>query len=183
MKGEVFTEFLSMADKNWGENSVDTVLSRCPLASKGAYSAVGYYDSSELFTLIGAFSSETSMAVDEMQRRFGHWMLKHFVESYPDAFESKTDTFSFLESIESEIHAEVRKLYPDAELPTFVSEFPETGVMLFTYISDRNLVPFCQGLIEATFEHYGERAEISVDTMVTTPKTRALFTLKRLGTL
>lgn len=145
LKGEVFTEFLSMADQNWGEDSVDTVRNRRPLASKGACSAVGYYDSCEFFTLIGAFS--------------------------------------FLESIESEIHAEVRELYPNAELPNFVSEFPETGVMLFTYISDRNLVPFCQGLIEATFEHYGEQAEISVDTMVTTPKTRALFTLKRQGAL
>ena len=67
-----------------------------------------------------------------------------------------------LESIDNEVHVEVRKLYSDAELPRFDTQRLDDRTMRLVYTSPRRLMAFCHGLIEATFKHYGETAEIEV---------------------
>ena len=55
---------------------------------------------------------------------------------------------AMLEAIEGEVHVEVRKIYPNAELPTFATERIAPDALRMDYSSSRPLVPFCQGLIE-----------------------------------
>lgn len=161
MKGVVFVELLAMADTTIGEDAVDQVISRCPLASKGAYTAVGTYPASELRDLIDGFSTQAGASIDTLQHKFGHWMLARFAATYPAFFWAQSDAFAMLESVETEVHTEVRKLYPDAELPTFETDRPDADTLLMTYRSPRRLAAFCQGLIEACLAHYGETADIT----------------------
>jgi Haem-NO-binding len=44
MKGMVFTEFLELVERSWGEELVDELIESCELASGGAYTSVGTYD-------------------------------------------------------------------------------------------------------------------------------------------
>ena len=161
MKGLVFTELLDMAEAAAGEDVVDDVLDTCPLASGGAYTSVGNYQCSELLTLVGEFSRRTGLSVEDLQKQFGHWMLKRFVEGYSSFFDARTNAFDMLESIETEVHVEVRKLYPDTELPTFDTRRDGEDTLHFTYRSPRRLIAFCHGLIEGCLAHYGETASIS----------------------
>tara|TARA_X000000950_G_scaffold189150_1_gene228656 strand:+ start:7132 stop:7683 length:552 start_codon:yes stop_codon:yes gene_type:complete len=161
VKGLIFTELLAMADEAVGEDRVDHVISGCPLSGGGAYSAVGNYPSSDLIALVQGFSGETGLSVEALQKAFGHWMLKYFSSSYTHFFITKRTAFELLESVEEEIHVEVKKLHQDVDLPTFVSVFPQPGVMVLTYRSRRGLVDFCEGLIEATLDHYGEKGTIT----------------------
>jgi hypothetical protein len=160
MKGVVFVELVAMAENAFGENAVDTAISRCPLTSKGAYTTVGTYDHAELGQLVGAFSEHSGLSVDDLRRTFGHWILGRFAETYPSFFESQPDAFSMLESVEGEVHAEVRKLYPDADLPTFETERPDQASLRLVYRSPRRLGTFCHGMIEACLGYYGETADI-----------------------
>lgn len=179
MKGVVFVELLSMAEQAVGEDAVDKVVSGCPLASKGAYTSVGSYDSGELGTLVKGFSNATGHSVDALQRQFGHWMLRRFTETYAPFFDVKPDAFSMLESIENEVHVEVRKLYSDAELPRFDTTRLDDRTMRLVYTSPRRLISFCQGLIEATFKHYGETAEIEMVDKSTDSTGIAEFTIRK----
>ena len=179
MKGLVFTELLRMADSVVGENKVDQVLDRCPLSSGGAYNAVGNYPCSELTLLAQEFSTETSTDVDTLQIAFGKWMQKHFAETQTGYFNAKSNAFDMLESVENEVHVEVRKLYPDAELPHFTRERPQPGTFVFTYHSPRRLVAFCQGLIEGCIEHYGETVSVSCEQGIGDDTNTARFTLVR----
>lgn len=179
MKGLVFTELLNMAEDAVGEEMVDDVIDSCPLESGGAYSSVGNYDCSELVSLVGGFSDRTGLSVDKLQNMFGRWMLARFVDSYPAFFETKTNAFDMLDSIENEVHVEVRKLYPDAELPTFRTERPSSDVFVFIYSSPRRLMAFCHGLIEACLEHYNETATIEVEDQSTEELGIARFTLTK----
>lgn len=160
MKGVVFVELLEMADKAVGEEAVDRVIARCPLSSGGAYTAVGTYPAEELGHLVTAFSEAAGAPPEALQRSFGHWMLTRFAETYPAFFQAQPDAFTMLESVEGEVHTEVRKLYPDAELPKFETERLACGALRMTYISPRRLADFCHGLIEACLAHYGEKADI-----------------------
>ena len=179
MKGVVFVELLNMAEQAVGEDAVDEVVSKCPLASKGAYTSVGSYDCKELTTLVSGFSSATGHSVDALQKQFGHWMLRRFTESYAQFFDAKTDAFSMLESIENEVHVEVRKLYPDAELPKFETRRLCGHAMQLVYRSPRRLIAFCHGLIEATLKHYGEEATITCVDRSTDEMGIAEFTITR----
>ncbi len=179
MKGVVFVELLAMAEVAAGEDAVDEVISGCPLASRGAYTRVGTYPCSELNLLVGGFSAATGASVEQLQRQFGHWMLASFLKTYPAFFESQADAFSMLESIENEVHTEVRKLYPEAELPTFETERIGGDILRMTYRSPQRLISFCHGLIEACISHFGETAEIACVDRSTVDMGVADFTIRR----
>ncbi|WP_323767406.1 heme NO-binding domain-containing protein [Marinovum sp.] len=162
MKGMVFTELLSMAEHALGEDAVDDILDTLALDSDGAYSAVGNYPCGELMRIVGAISEQTAIPVPDLQRQFGQWVHGRFVEGYPGFFADKPNALAMLDAIENEVHVEVRKLYPDAELPVFEVEWHGTRALTMTYRSERPLVPFCHGMIEACVAHFGEPAEIAV---------------------
>lgn len=161
MKGMVFVELLAMAEGLLGEESVDEVLNTCPLSSGGAYTTVGNYPCGELMAIVQAFSDRSGAPVAQLQRNFGHWMHQRFVEGYPSFFAERADALSMLEAIEDEVHVEVRKLYPDVELPSFESQRLDDGQTLrLTYRSPRPLSDFCHGLVEACVVYFGRPAEI-----------------------
>ena len=162
MKGMVFTELLSMAEHALGEAAVDDILDGLALDNDGAYSAVGNYSCGELMRIVGAISDHTAIPVPELQRRFGQWVHGRFVEGYPAFFADKPNALAMLDAIENEVHVEVRKLYPDAELPTFETEWHGMRALTMPYRSDRPLVPFCHGMIEACVAHFRQPAEITV---------------------
>ena len=160
MKGIVFVELVEMAESLLGEAVVDDIIDSCDLPSGGAYTVVGNYPCSELMTLVQALSSHTGTSEDALQRHFGHWMHAHFAKAYPAFFTNKSDALDMLAAIEDEVHVEVRKLYPEAELPRFdVTERTGTG-MCMVYRSPRPLSDFCHGLVEACVDHFGRPAEI-----------------------
>ena len=160
MKGVVFVELLSMAESLVGEEAVDNVLDTTPLPSGGAYTSVGNYPCSELMALVGAFSAHTGHSVAVLQKTFGKWIFNKFSESYQVFFEGKSDALTMLESIEREVHVEVRKIYPEAELPTFDTVRISATAIEMTYSSERPLVDFCEGMIEACLDHFDQTAHI-----------------------
>lgn len=161
MKGTIFVELVSMAEDAFGEDVVDQVLDKADLVNDGAFTAVGNYPCSELIKIVMAFSEHSGISPEVLQRMFGHWMMNHFVENYGEFFAGKNDSFSLLEAVDGEIHVEVKKLYPDAELPVFETERLADKQLKLTYSSPRPLVEFCHGMVEACLERYDETAEIS----------------------
>jgi hypothetical protein len=178
MKGLVFVELLAMAEDAFGEDVVDDVIERAQLPSGGAYTAVGNYPCDELMTLVRGFSQNSGIAAPELQRLFGHWMMNSFVRHYPDFFVGRTGSLDMLAAIEDEIHVEVRKLYPDADLPNFDVVRPDPHSMQMTYRSPRPLADFCHGLIEGCVTHFSETAQIDRKDRITAEKTEADFSIR-----
>jgi hypothetical protein len=161
MKGVVFVELLSMAESVAGEDAVDDIIDSLDLESGGAYTSVGIYPCSELMTIVQAFSDALDAPVSDLQRQFGSWMFRKFVDGYPAFFVGKTDAFMMLESIENEVHVEVRKLYPEVELPSFDTRREDDGSFVMSYRSERPLVDFCHGMILACVEHF--KVEMTIE--------------------
>ena len=70
-------------------------------------------------------------------------------------------TLEFLPRVEDYVHLEVRKLYPDAELPTFTCERPDAGTLVMTYRSPTDVPDLAEGLILACVEHFGDELELT----------------------
>ena len=160
MKGTIFVELIKMAEAAFGEETVDMVLDKADLDDSGGFTTVGNYPCSELIKIVVAFSEHSGLSPEVLQMKFGNWMMAHFAVAYPQFFKDKSDAFAMLESIEAEIHVEVRKLYPDAELPTFATERAAHNHLKMVYESPRPLSAFCHGMIEACLKHFNEEGSI-----------------------
>lgn len=179
MKGVVFTELLRMAEETFGEDLVDEVLDSCDLESGGAYTAVGTYPCSELIAIVQALSTRSGIDGEVLQQKFGHWMMESFSTHYPQFFEDKASAFDLLEAVDGQVHVEVRKIYPDAELPRFLTERLAPNELEMRYTSSRPLVAFCHGLIEASLETFEEHGEIMRDN--SEDATSAVFRVRTTG--
>lgn len=156
MKGIIFTEFLAMIENEVGLIELEAGIEEANLPNGGAYTAVGTYDHHELFSLIMVFSKRLNIPANELVRRFGKAAFGRFAELYGNFFSHANNAFDMLISIESYIHPEVRKLYPDAQVPHFKSTLIDKNTLELIYESPRAMHDLADGLIEGCFEHYKE---------------------------
>ncbi|MER0438781.1 heme NO-binding domain-containing protein [Emticicia sp. W12TSBA100-4] len=161
MKGIIFTEFFEMVEQKFDYTMVDKLLTNTQLPSGGVYTAVGTYSHTEMVSLVVSLSQETSIPIPDLLKVFGGYLFKIFSKSYSHFIENAPDAFTFLKSIHNYIHVEVRKLYPDAELPHFEIEHPQPNILVMDYHSIRKMSDLAFGLIEACLEHFEENASIS----------------------
>lgn len=161
MKGMVFTEFLDMVEQAYDYDLVDKLLLESTLPSGGNYTSVGTYSHQEMVELVGQFSLQTQVPVADAYRTYGRYLFARFSKLYAHLLGHSSSAFSLLTAIEHHIHVEVKKLYPDAELPHFESEQPTPDRLILIYQSERQMADFAQGLIEGCLTHFGETATIS----------------------
>jgi hypothetical protein len=179
MKGIVFTEFLEMVEDKFSPELADQILEAAELRSGGVYTAVGTYDHHEMIELVSCLSKKTGIDSAELLRSFGAYMFKRFHVLFPDYFNGIEYSFDFLSKIENYIHVEVRKLYPEAELPSFVCDTSQPGRLRLTYRSTRPFAALAEGLIRGCVAHYGEAADIEMEDLSDGSGTAARFLLTR----
>jgi hypothetical protein len=160
MKGVVFTEFLDFVAARYGEDMVEDIIEASALPTGRAYTAVGTYSHEELATLCSALAAATGENESELVRDFGTHLSGTFSHSYPDFFSRSASFFDFLESIEAHIHVEVRKLYPDAELPSFKVAARTATRLVMDYRSPRRMGDLAEGLILGSAPKFGASARV-----------------------
>ena len=178
MKGVVFTEFVEFAEERFGLGVADDMIARCTLPSGGAYTAIGTYDHGELVQMVGQLSALSGKPVAELLRGFGAHLLKRFASSFPGFF-AHASVFDFLHRVDDTIHVEVRKLYPDAELPAFSCEQPEPDRLVMVYQSHRGMADLAEGLIAGAIAHFRENVQVRRDDLTTDGPQKIRFTLTR----
>lgn len=179
MKGIVFTEFISMVEREFSNETVERIIEQSDLPSEGSYTSVGTYDHNEIIQLVTLLSEETKTAVPDLLRTFGMYLFERFVTFYPSFFEGVESSFTFLKGVHNIIHVEVKKLYPDATLPVFEYETPRSECLIMVYRSPRPFGDFAEGLIEGCIKHYGEKITIQRENLSTTPETCIKFILTK----
>lgn len=161
MKGIVFTEFLEMVEAKFGPALVDRIISAAELPNDGAYTSVGSYDHHELVRLVVALGEATATPVPALVHAFGEYLFQRFAQLYPGFFSATGGTFDFLCGIENHIHVEVRKLYPEAELPSFRCEQPTDDELVMIYASPRGFGDLAAGLIAGCIAHFRESIQVT----------------------
>jgi predicted hydrocarbon binding protein len=156
MKGMVFTEFLEMVENIYGFTTADRIISESALGSNGIYTAVGTYPHGEMLTIVSKLSDITGESISSLFYNFGKHLFSRFHDMYPSFFSDNLNSLDFLEAIENYIHPEVIKLYPDAELPGFVTSRKSENVLEMEYTSKRRMHDFAEGLIAGCADHFNE---------------------------
>jgi hypothetical protein len=159
MKGIVFTEFLDMVEDKFGDEMVDDIIKDSNLSTNGAYTAIGTYPHSEIITLVVNLSKYSKIPVPDLVYVFGKHLFGRFTTLYASLLEGYNDAFTFLEGIETYIHVEVKKLYPDAQLP-FFNCHRENGQLVMDYKSDRAMADLAHGLMDGSFEYFNQNVDV-----------------------
>ncbi len=160
MKGIVFTEFFEMVEQQGGLDEVDALLEGGGLATGGAYTSVGTYDFRELLSLVERLGERSGVPVPLLIQSFGEHLFGRFRLKFPEFFEGVEDAPTFLAGVEDTIHTAVRKLYPDAELPTFDVKLLPCGGVEMLYASPRPFADFAEGLIKGCLRHFGDTRSV-----------------------
>lgn len=163
MKGIVFTEFLEMVESKFGLETTDNIIENSNLPSDGVYTSVGTYDFNEMISLITSLSDEVKIPIDDLIYTFGLYLFTSLGKAHPEVIENYNSPIGLLYSIEDHIHVHVKKLYPEAELPTFkILEKTDTSISMI-YASSRGLYRLAHGLMEKCFQHFNSSAEIEYE--------------------
>lgn len=171
MKGIVFTEFLEMVEEKFSYEVVDEILSSEELPSGGIYSAVGTYSHKEMFVLVNNLHKKSGIPISDLLTVFGEYLFKSLYKAYGSMFQDLKSAFDMLHSIEGYIHVEVKKLYPDAELPTFNTVSRTDNVLVLDYTSERRMSDLAVGLMNGCFKQFGEEADIQKEDVEDQPNT------------
>ncbi len=161
MKGVVFVGFFELVEKEFGYEMVDKLIEACNLSSDGVYTTIGTYEHSEMVQLVTKLSEFSNVPVPTLLKTYARYFGKAHLRKYEPFYEAAEDTFAFLESIDGHIHVEVKKLYPDAELPKFDAYRISDNKLELIYKSKRKMGDFAEGLIEDTASYYNEEIKIT----------------------
>ncbi|MBW1297950.1 heme NO-binding domain-containing protein [Aquimarina litoralis] len=163
MKGIVFTEFLELVESKFGLQMVDQIIEQSNLPSKGIYTAIGTYKFSEMLSLLTNLSNNTNINTDDLLLVYGEHFFDVLANSYGSLLEQYNNPLELLGSIENHIHVEVRKIYPEAELPTFEVLHKTETELIMIYKSSRAMYSFGLGLMKKTFQHFNKKANIQFE--------------------
>ena len=158
----VFTEFLEMVEDKFSPEIADRMIDASNLSTDGSYTSVGTYDHGELVDMVVNLSKESKIEVPTLIKVFGEHLFGRFSELYPAFFQTKQPCFDFLELIDNHVHVEVRKLYPDVELPSFKTTRPCENSLKMTYQSERPFAPLAEGLIIGCIAYHQEDISLEV---------------------
>ncbi|MBT1449500.1 heme NO-binding domain-containing protein [Glaciecola sp. XM2] len=166
MKGIVFTEFNEMVETRFSPEMLDEIITECDLTSGGAYTAVGTYDHGELIQMAQALSDKTNTPVEQLVFAFGEHLAVRFSVLFTSFFDATNNTFDFMKTLDNHIHVEVKKLYPDADLPSFSFDDSDASCLIMEYRSSRGLSDLAHGLMTGVIRHYQENITINVEHVV-----------------
>ena len=156
MKGIIFTELIGLVEEKFGYEVVDKMLIRADLTNDGAFTSIGTYDYNDLLKMVVALSNELDVEVPILVKTFGKHLYRVFSEKHSEKIAGLESAFDLIKNVEGFIHVEVRKIYPDAQLPSFEYEQPDKNTLVVKYRSQRPFADVCEGLMEQCVESYGE---------------------------
>lgn len=154
MKGIIFNLAEEVVTSLHGEDVWDAVLDGAGV--DGSYTSLGSYPDEELVALVAAAGDLLGAPPDDVLRSLGEGAMPLLAERFPSFFEGHSSSRSFILTLNDIIHAEVRKLYPDATVPDFGFESPSDSEVVVQYDSPRRLCALAEGFIAGAAHHYGE---------------------------
>lgn len=154
MKGLIFNLLQEVVTQQHGEDTWDQLLTEAGV--DGAFTSLGNYPDEHLFKLVAAAALAFGLESNEIIRWFGKNAIPLLARKYPEFFQKHQSTRTFLLTLNSIIHPEVRKLYPGAATPDFDFDTSSPEVLVMGYRSKRRLCALAEGFIEGAATHFGE---------------------------
>lgn len=154
MKGVVFTFFEEFVIEKWGEDFFDEVLDACTLKTTEPFVGPGTYPDEDLIEIVSRTVELADVPLPHALEAFGERLFGQLAGAFPKFVEAHRHPKPFLLSVHDIIHVEVRKLWPDAETPSFHYLDTHPNLLTIDYDSKRQLCRVMGGLLNGVAEHF-----------------------------
>lgn len=181
MKGMVFTELVEFVEDQFGFEVADGMLEASLLPEKGAYTQSANYSFEELVAIVSRLAEITKIPMGDLIEAYGRHLFGRIVGLYPPMVANFSSSLPFIAEVDTFIHPQVKKLYPDADLPSFSVVTLSENELVIDYTSDKPLMPLARGLMLGAADYFGETIEIFEDDTVHNIGQLARFTVRRHG--
>ena len=179
MRGVIFTEMIEFVEEALGFEVADKMIEKAMLENHGAFSQGGNYPFDHMLKLLTALSEITGKTPNELLFIFGKHLFTTLVKLYGKNIKETGNSLDFIDSVEEYVHVEVKKLYPDADLPKFETVSKDEQQLQLVYKSNKKLEAFAHGLIEACGEYFNEPLDVKYETIHDEPH-EVKFTIKKI---
>jgi hypothetical protein len=113
-----------------------------------------------MVALVTHLHHATGIPLPDLLKTFGEHLFGRLAAQYPDMIRGVTDSLSLFATLDRTIHVQVKKLYPNAELPVFRHSALPDGGMELIYTSKRRMADLAEGLMIGCARHMGEELRI-----------------------
>lgn len=157
MKGVLFNVVEDVVTEALSADDWDDVLDAADVS--GSYTSLGTYPDAELGAIVQATAERAGLSADDTLRLAGRLGFKHLAGRNPALVEGFGGWRELISSLDDIIHPEVRKVYPDSEVPGFATV--DMGEALHvTYTSQRGLCALAEGLMEGAGAWFGREVGV-----------------------
>ncbi|MEL0097638.1 MAG: heme NO-binding domain-containing protein [Planctomycetaceae bacterium] len=164
MQGIIFNLLEEIVTRDLGADTWDDLLDGAGL--DGVYTAFVNYPDDQLLSLVSVAAGALDKPESDIIRWFGQNAIPLLAERYANFFTSCENTRAFLLSLNDIIHPEVRKLYPDADVPDFDYEASNPEFLILRYTSSRQICALAEGLIMGAGSYFNEKITLEHGTCV-----------------
>jgi len=175
MRGEILNEFLEFAADSIGVEAAGALATR----PGTGYEAGGRYDLADLIRLVDQVAAARHEPRATVLTSFGKHLFRYFAALYPTFVDEAGSAPQLLAGIETYIHGELRKLYPDSDFPRFECAPAEASGLTMSYHSARPLADLAEGLIRGCIEHFDDPVRVERVDLPGVPGTAARFVVIR----
>jgi len=170
MKGIIFNELVEFANRELPETARGL--------GELTYSPLANYPDDELLALVARLSEAAGVPAPEILRRLGSHLFRSFATLYPVFLDGVESALDLLGGIETYVHGEVKKLYPDAEFPRFEVRTHAAGRLEMVYRSRRPLADLADGMIRGCVAWFGDPIDVDRQDLDAADGRAARFTLR-----
>jgi hypothetical protein len=163
MKGMIFTELVEFVEDQFGFEVADAMLEASMLEEKGAYTQADNYSFEELLAIVSRLAEVTNVPMGELIETYGRHLFGRIVGLYPPMVANFSSSLPFIAQVDTFIHPQVKKLYPDADLPSFQVISLSANELVIDYVSNKPLIPMARGLMLGAADYFKEKIEIFED--------------------
>lgn len=159
MLGIVFTSLIDMLEEKVSPEFADDVIVEAQLENDGAYTAIGYYPFEDMQRLLTVLVDKTGKSANEVLYDFGIFLFGKLGSVHGDVLANTSGILDMLAHLDDDIHVQVKKLYPDADLPRFSVLSRTDTTMKLQYYSERELFALAEGLMDAAADFYDAKIQ------------------------
>jgi len=178
MKGVIFTEFVEFVEERYGFDTADEIL----VDEKGEdriFTQAGNYPFDDLVAVITTLCKVENIELKEVLYYFGEYLFERLAKMASFLIEGSTSSFDLISKVDSYIHIEVKKLYPDADLPKFRVRSQSDTVLEMEYQSEKRLEELGKGLMSGCAKFFNENVDITYHIESENPHT-SIFRIEKL---
>jgi len=160
MKGTIVCCLREFVTEKFGKKVWETAIEKAGLGKNTIFLAMADVPDEVVLSVIANLCVLLDITLEQAADAFGeYWCTVYASGTYKSFFAGAHNSKDFLLGMDS-VHEVTTKTMKNAKPPRFHYEEKGENIIVMTYVSERNLMPFLLGFIKGVGKYFGEELKL-----------------------